>query len=189
MPVLTEIQQKTLLRVARSSIAAAFAGSSPEIPPSVLDEDLRRPAGAFVTLNMHGEDLRGCIGSIEPVAPLYLAVASNARAAAFRDPRFPPLTLGEFDQVMIEISVLGPIEPVTDPEKEIQVGRHGLIVRRGRHAGLLLPQVAAECGWNRQTFLAQTCIKAGLEPSAWRDPATQILKFSAFVFGEHAPEA
>jgi uncharacterized protein len=187
--MLNHDQQVALLRIARLSIAAAFEGSSPKIESLALDEGLRRPAGAFVTLNLDGSDLRGCIGSIEPVSPLYLAVASNARAAAFRDPRFAPLSRGEFERVTIEISVLSPVEPVSDPEKDVQVGRDGLIVSRGSRKGLLLPQVATEYGWDRRTFLSQTCVKAGLEPSAWQKPGTAIEKFSAQVFGEHPPAA
>jgi AmmeMemoRadiSam system protein A len=179
---LNEEQRKTLLRIARQSIAAVIEGGSPDWKADDFDETLRQPAGAFVTLTRDG-DLRGCIGSIRAVEPLYKAVASSAISAAFRDPRFPPLVPGELEQLELEISVMGPIERITNVE-DIVVGRDGLIITRGPYAGLLLPQVATEYGWDRQTFLEQTCRKAGLPPDAWRAQDCRIEKFSAFVFGE-----
>ena len=159
-----------------------LAGRAPQLNESDYDAALRRPAGAFVTLTKGGK-LRGCIGSIHAVEPLYRAVATSAISAAFRDPRFYPLQKDEIPQIELEISVMGPIERVTNIE-DIEVGRDGLIVSRGRNAGLLLPQVATDYGWDRQTFLDQTCIKAGLEPGAWRSEQTHIEKFAAEVFGE-----
>jgi AmmeMemoRadiSam system protein A len=153
------------------------------VDESVLDAELRRPSGAFVSLHTHEGDLRGCIGSIHPVAPLCHAVSSSAVSAAFRDPRFHPLQRDELSRVHIEISVMSPIEVVEDVES-IVVGRDGLIVTRGTHAGLLLPQVATDFGWDLATFLAQTCAKAGLPRDAWRHPDTRIERFSAEVFGE-----
>jgi AmmeMemoRadiSam system protein A len=179
---LNEEQRKTLLRIARQSIAAVIEGRPPDWKADDFDETLRQPAGAFVTLTRDG-DLRGCIGSIQAVDPLYKAVASSAVSSGFRDPRFPPLSPGELVHLELEISVMGPIERVTNIE-DITVGRDGLIISRGAHAGLLLPQVASEYGWDRQTFLEQTCRKAGLPPDAWRADDCRIEKFSAFVFGE-----
>jgi AmmeMemoRadiSam system protein A len=179
---LNEDQRKTLLRIARQSITAVLDGRSPDEKADDFDETLRQPAGAFVTLTRDG-DLRGCIGSIRAVEPLYKAVASSAVSAAFRDPRFPPLRPGELEQLDLEISVMGPIERVTNIE-DIVVGRDGLIISRGAYAGLLLPQVATEYRWDRQTFLGQTCRKAGLPSDAWRAQDCRIEKFSAFVFGE-----
>ena len=181
--MLSSEQRATLLRIARESIASVLDGKSLDLESFPLDETLRRPAGAFVTLNTRGGDLRGCIGSIRAVEPLYRAVASSAISAAFRDPRFEPVEADELPNLELEISVMGPIERVTDV-KDIEVGRDGLIISRGRYAGLLLPQVATEYGWDRETFLAQTCYKAGLPVDAWRDPETRIEKFSAEVFGE-----
>jgi AmmeMemoRadiSam system protein A len=175
-------QRKQLVTLARESIAAVFAGKRPEPAAGDFDADLRRPSGAFVTLT-ENEELRGCIGSIEPVAPLYLAVSQSAVNAAFRDPRFHPLRSEELPAIHVEISVMGPIERVTDVN-DIVVGRDGLIVRRGGYAGLLLPQVATEYGWDRDTFLEQTCYKAGLPRNAWREAGTTIEKFAAEVFGE-----
>ena len=181
--MLTTEQRKQLLRIARESIAAVLAGRRPELDENAVDDELRRPAGAFVTLT-EGGDLRGCIGSIEAREPLYRAVSASAVSAAFRDPRFEPLAPDELDKLELEISVMGPIETVANTE-EIVVGRDGLIISRGRYAGLLLPQVATDYGWNREQFLAHTCQKAGLPSDAWRDPGTKIEKFSAEVFGEH----
>jgi AmmeMemoRadiSam system protein A len=158
-------------------------GRRPELDPSQLDDDLKRPSGAFVTLHTNRGDLRGCIGSIQAVAPLCDAVVSNAINAAFRDPRFYPVQREELAELQIEISVMSPIEPVANVE-EIEVGRDGLIISRGSRAGLLLPQVATEYAWDRETFLQQTCVKAGLPPDAWRSPETRIERFSAEVFGE-----
>lgn len=181
--MLTPNQRTQLLSIARTSIEAVLNGGRPRVEASALDADLIRPAGAFVSLHTHDGDLRGCIGSIHPVAPLCHAVSSNAVNAAFRDPRFYPLTADELPGIHIEISVMSPIEAVTDPET-IEVGRDGLIISRGTRAGLLLPQVAAEYGWDRETFLEQTCTKAGLPRDAWRHPECRIERFSAEVFGE-----
>ena len=180
--MLNEKQRHQLLRLARTSIEATLEGRTPEMRAEDFDEDLRRPAGAFVTLRKNG-DLRGCIGSIRALEPLYRAVASSAISAALRDPRFFPVRKDELPTLELEISVMGPIETVRDVA-EIEVGRDGLIISRGRFAGLLLPQVASEYGWDRETFLDQTCLKAGLPAGAWRAPETRIEKFAAEVFGE-----
>ena len=181
--MLTSEHRKQLLALARTTVECAFEGCF-DVPDEVqFEEPLRRPAGAFVTLRTSEGDLRGCIGSIQAREALFRAVVSGALNAAFRDPRFLPVEREEFDRLHIEISVMGPIEPVTKIE-EVTVGRDGLIVSRGRHAGLLLPQVAAEYGWDCPTILDQTCVKAGLPPGAWKQPETRIEKFSAEVFGE-----
>lgn len=182
--MLAKSHRHQLLRIARSSIEAELESIEPELDPGAIDPELNRPAGAFVSLHTAGRRLRGCIGSIYPVAPLCHAVSTNAINAAFRDPRFLPLQRRELSEIAIEISVMSPIELVQSPE-EIVVGRDGLIIRQGRLAGLLLPQVATEYGWHREMFLSQTCIKAGLSPDAWRSPQCRIEKFSADVFGEH----
>ena len=181
--MLAKSQRHQLLRIARSSIEAELDGRAHEIDPAVVDHDLSRPAGAFVSLHTAGRSLRGCIGSIFPVAPLIHAVASNAANAAFRDPRFHPLRREELAAIQVEISVMSPIEPVRSID-EIVVGRDGLIIRQGALAGLLLPQVATEYNWDRDTFLRHTCLKAGLPPDAWRSAACRIERFSAEVFGE-----
>ena len=181
--MLNDHQRTQLLGIARQSIEGVFEGRRAEPEIDALDEALQRPSGAFVTLNERTGALRGCIGSIEPVAPLARAVASSAVNAAFRDPRFPPVRKEELPDLHIEISVMSPIVPVADVN-DIEVGRDGLIIRRGNRAGLLLPQVATEYGWDRETFLNQTCVKAGLPSDAWRSPDCRIEKFSAEVFGE-----
>ncbi|MGZ4809361.1 MAG: AmmeMemoRadiSam system protein A [Thermoanaerobaculia bacterium] len=176
-------QRNRLLQIARDSIAGVLAGRRLDLQPDDFDEPLQRPSGAFVSLHKPDRELRGCIGSVQAVYPLYQAVVTSAINAAFRDPRFYPLQVAEFPEVHIEISVMSPIVLVTNSE-EIEVGRDGLIVSRGRYAGLLLPQVATEYGWDRETFLKQTCVKAGLPPDAWRHLDVRIERFSAEVFGE-----
>lgn len=181
--MLSQEQRNRLLTIAREAIAAVLDGRKVEIKADDLDETLRRPAGAFVSLHTRAGELRGCIGSIRPVAPLCEAVSASAINAAFRDPRFYPVRKEELGELDIEISVMGPLEPVKDTS-EIVVGRDGLIVSRGRNAGLLLPQVATDYGWDAEAFLRQTCVKAGLPPESWRSPDCRIERFSAEVFSE-----
>jgi len=141
---------------------------------------LTAPGAAFVTLKKRGR-LRGCIGFTDPVAPLFRVVQECTVAAATEDPRFPPVASEELPSIRLEISVLTPLVPLRPGD--VVVGRHGLCVSQGRMRGLLLPQVAVEQGWDRETFLDQTCVKAGLPPSAWRHGAT-LQGFTAEVFGE-----
>jgi AmmeMemoRadiSam system protein A len=185
--MLTTQQRTTLLQIARDSIAAALDGRRVDLEKYVIDDALQKPSGAFVTLNDGDGQLRGCIGSIVPTAPLYQAVSASAINAAFRDPRFYPVKREELPTLHLEISVMGPIVRVNDPN-DVEVGRDGLIVSRGQYAGLLLPQVATECKWDRETFLSHTCLKAGLPRDAWRSEVTKIERFSAEVFGEQVAE-
>jgi len=178
---LSRHEKETLLRSARKSIEARLAGK-PAPPPESESERLKEKRGAFVTLKKD-ERLRGCIGYIEGRKPLLETVQEMARAAAFEDPRFYPVTSDEIRGLSIEISVLTPLVPVEDVG-EIEVGRHGLYIVKGYRSGLLLPQVALEYGWDRETFLAETCRKAGLKSDAWKDRDTKIYSFSADVFGE-----
>jgi AmmeMemoRadiSam system protein A len=181
-PEIDEDVRSFLLALARTTIEDRLQGRAlpaPEPDAAVL----REPRGAFVTLKIDGR-LRGCIGHVIGVAPLWRAVRDNAIAAAFEDPRFAPLELHELCDTTIEISALTPLR-VASPE-EVTVGRDGILVERGRARGLLLPQVAVEYGWDRTTFLDHTCRKAGLEPGCWRHPDTIISVFSAEVFGENA---
>jgi AmmeMemoRadiSam system protein A len=180
--MLSPDQRQQLLTIARRSIEMVLSGRRTELDP-VTDPELRRPSGVFVSLHTHDGDLRGCIGSIEPVAPLWEAVARSAVNAAFRDPRFHPLQPDELPSIELEVSVMSPITPVSNV-LEIEVGVHGLIVRRGNRAGLLLPQVPLQFGWDRETFLRQTCVKAGLPPDSWRTEEVRLEKFSAEVFAE-----
>lgn len=178
--VLTTEEERLLFGIIRSAIAHGLQrnkGTVPVPPEGALHREL----GAFVTLKIHG-DLRGCIGSLVGKGPLYGTVWNMARAAAFEDPRFQPLTLREVDDLELEVSVMGPVTPCTHPE-HIEVGRHGLIVQQGAHSGVLLPQVPVEWGWDRETFLAQTCRKAGLAQDCWRDGRTSLFWFEATILG------
>lgn len=177
--MLSSDERRELLRVAREAIRHRLSGGEPPAPPRLANPSLR--AGAFVTVNMDG-DLRGCIGQPGGDRLLAEVVAECAVAAATEDPRFPPLSAGELARVQLEISVLGPITAVNDLT-EIEVGRHGLIAEQGFRRGLLLPQVATERGWGRETFLSHTCLKAGLRSDAWKSGAT-FFRFEAEVFGE-----
>ena len=179
--MLNEEQKRRLIEVARQAVMAAVA-REPAPDLTTDDPDLREPRGAFVTLKKAGQ-LRGCIGYIEPHAPLIEAVADNAQSAALRDPRFAPVSPQELPAIELEILALTPLEPVADVE-EIEIGRHGLVVSRGPYHGLLLPQVPVEWGWDREEFLEHTCLKAGLPPEAWRHDDTELLCFEAEVFSE-----
>lgn len=176
---LGEPERKTLLGVARRALEGYIRTG--KIPSEEGTQGkLLAPGAAFVTLKKNGR-LRGCIGYTEAVAPLFKVVQECAVAAATEDPRFPSVLPDEIPSLRIEISVLTPMVPIL-PE-EVEVGRHGLMVAQGRMRGLLLPQVPIEWGWDRETFIDQVCVKAGLSPSAWRHGAT-LRAFTAEVFGE-----
>ena len=179
-PDLTSAQRGELLSLARSTLIEYInSGTLPEYETD--DPVISRRSGVFVTLKKNGE-LRGCIGNLRNNLPLYLAVQEMAASAATSDPRFPPLTFEELDQVSIEISVLSPLRRITDIDL-IEVGKHGLVIHQSGRQGVLLPQVAAEEGWDRQAFLENLCLKAGLPFDCWQ--AQPILyTFTALVFGE-----
>ena len=167
-----------LLSIARQAITAKLEDQKISLdPPS---PHLAEPRGAFTTLYLRGA-LRGCVGYVFPVEPLYRSVAETACAAAFDDSRFPPLSPEEAPELEIHLSVLSLLQPIE--ASAIEVGRHGLLISHHRHRGLLLPQVPIEHAWDRETFLAQTCMKAGLHPDAWQKGAT-IEAFTAEVFGD-----
>lgn len=174
----TREERKLLLQLAHDAILAKIEGRelSPLAPPVHLSE--RR--GVFTTL-YYRQRLRGCVGYPLPILPLYQAVVETAQGAAFDDPRFHPLRLQEAPDIRISLSVLSPLHPIRPPE--VEVGRHGLLISLGAARGLLLPQVAAEQGWDRVTFLEQTCRKAGLAPDAWLNRA-KIEAFTAEVFAD-----
>ncbi|MGB2937004.1 MAG: AmmeMemoRadiSam system protein B [Phycisphaerae bacterium] len=183
---LTRAEQRTLLRLARDTVAFYVKnGKAPQVDEVKYDltAALKAPGAAFVTLENKGR-LRGCIGHVVAVKPLYLSVIENA-CRACEDPRFKadPVTEAEVPQLSIEISCLTPMRRLADP-KEVQVGRDGLMMVRGWRRGLLLPQVPTEQGWNREEFLTYACRKAGLPPDAWKEPETQVYRFGAQVFGE-----
>ena len=176
---LTSEEKVQLLKIARDVVETYCRGGKP--PKLEVDSPtLNEPRGAFVTLHKDGK-LRGCIGHIRARKPLIETIVEMAEAAAFQDPRFPPVTSEELGQLEYEISVLTPLRRIKDVE-EIQVGIHGIYMKRGVSSGLLLPQVAAEWGWDRTTFLEHTCTKAGLPEDAWKDKKTEIYIFSADVF-------
>ena len=169
-----------LLEVARRALARAAEGreAREDLPES---EALKEPAGAFVTLRKHGR-LRGCIGQLPSREALVEVVAYCARAAALEDPRFKPVLAEEVAEMEVEVSVISALEDIS--ADRIETGKHGLVVGKGRQHGVLLPQVAAEHAWTAQRFLEEACSKAGLEPDAWKDPATRIQAFTAEVFSE-----
>ena len=177
-PEYSSEERAALLRLARRTIESALTHS--KLDDTAPNPHLLEPRGAFTTLHRHGS-LRGCIGFIEPLYPLWETVKETARAAAFDDPRFPAVTADELPAIQLELSVMSLLRPIT-PE-DVVVGVHGLIVSQYGRRGLLLPQVAPEWGWDRETFLSQTCIKAGLQPDAWKKGAT-LEAFTAEVFGE-----
>jgi AmmeMemoRadiSam system protein A len=184
-------QRRILLRIAYEAILSVLERRAlPEAPP--LPRALSDPRGVFTTLymprNLHGDlprQLRGCVGYALPIAPLYRAVAETARAAAFEDSRFLPVTKEEALKLEVSLSVLSRLFPI-HPEA-VEVGRHGLVISDGARRGLLLPQVSVENGWDRETFLEQTCRKAGLPPDAWRKNAT-IEAFTAEIFADAEAE-
>ncbi len=169
-------ERAELLRLAHEAIEAALAGRKLELNPT--SERLLEPRGAFTTLHLEG-NLRGCVGYVYPVKPLYRTVAETAVAAAFNDTRFSPVTAEEAPRLKVEISVLSPVVPIA--AEDIEAGRHGLVITLGSRRGLLLPQVAVEFGWDARTFLQETCHKAGLPPDAWERGAI-IEAFTAEVF-------
>ncbi|OGC96089.1 MAG: AMMECR1 domain-containing protein [candidate division Zixibacteria bacterium RBG_16_53_22] len=183
---LTDADKLSLLSLARKSIETYLGGDELDLSAIKGSEALNQPLGAFVTLHKKGE-LRGCIGTFHPGGPLYQVVAQMARQAAFSDYRFQPVTNGELDTLDIEISVLTPMKRIYDP-KAVAVGRDGLYIKRGISAGVLLPQVPVEQGWDRIEFLDHTCLKAGLPPGAWKEKNTELYVFQAEVFGERSQQ-
>ncbi len=204
VPEFSPEQRRTLLGIAHAAIltvveSRTFVDAPPTLP------GLAEPRGVFTTLYLpsdlpsylpsdsqgdltsefhrdpHGE-LRGCVGYALPVVPLYRAVAETARAAAFDDSRFLPVTIEEVPQLEVSLSVLSRLFPIHPAE--VEVGRHGLFISQGSCRGLLLPQVPVEQNWNRETFLEQTCRKAGLPLDAWRKDATTLEAFTAEVFSD-----
>ncbi|MFA7653334.1 MAG: AmmeMemoRadiSam system protein B [Candidatus Omnitrophota bacterium] len=180
--MLNNIQREKLLEIARNSIET-YLRTGKKLEISQADPLLARVMGAFVTLNERGQ-LRGCIGSLVGSGPLYLTVRDMAVEAATQDPRFNPLSLSELEDVDIEISVLSPMKKITGPD-EIQLGVHGVLVRKGLRSGVFLPQVAVETGWSKEEFMSNLCLhKAGLPADAWKDKTTEIYTFTAEVFSE-----
>lgn len=177
---LTAEEQKTCLKLARQALEHYFETAG-RLRSPVKSGTLKEKRGAFVTLHIDGE-LRGCVGYPVPVKPLDETIIEMAVAAASQDTRFEPLEAKEMKGLKIEISVLGLPEPVGDPA-QVEVGCHGIIVSKGFHKGLLLPQVPVEHGWDRETYLCHGCLKAGLPPEEWKKGA-KLEIFTAQVFSE-----
>jgi len=179
--MLDDSDKSELLTLARTTLETYFSENRVPDYHTTRPELLAR-RGAFVSLH-RGEELRGCIGQIFADRELFRIVQNCALSAALEDSRFYPVTSEELPELTIEISALTPLQRVRNVE-EIEVGKHGIYIIRGSHRGLLLPQVATQYEWDRDTFLSQTCRKAGLPESAWCDPQTSIQVFSAEVFSE-----
>lgn len=177
----SEEEKKVLFKIARDTIKNKLEKKDFKYPEN-MPATLKPLSGAFVTLKMGGE-LRGCIGYTEAIKPLDETIHEMANAAAFEDPRFAPLAKDEYDLIEIEISIITPMRLINDID-EIEVGKHGLMIKKGFMSGLLLPQVATEYNWNREQFMENTCYKAGLSPDAYKSPDTEIYKFSAIIINE-----
>ena len=174
--------QKRLLQIARQTLTEFVRGraravSQPEDP--YLQADVY---GAFVSL-YKGEELRGCVGNCTPRRPLYETVIDVTEAAASRDSRVAPIVEFELDEIRLDITVISPLEKIAQP-LDLEVGKHGLFIARAGKRGVLLPQVAREHGWDRETFLAQTCVKAGLPKDAWLSADTEVSTFTALIIEE-----
>ncbi|MFH1552536.1 MAG: AmmeMemoRadiSam system protein A [Candidatus Omnitrophota bacterium] len=180
--MLDQAQRSALLKIARRTMRH-YLETGKRLDVETEDETLKQDMGAFVTLHKGGQ-LRGCIGNMTAAAPIYLTVRDMAIAAATEDPRFTPVTIDEMDEVDIEISALSPMKKIDD-YNQIEIGRHGVMVRRGLRAGVYLPQVAHETGWDREQFMNSLCAhKAGIPMDAWKRGECEIYIFTAEVFGE-----
>jgi uncharacterized protein len=192
---LSDEDGKFLVQIARNTAKTYLETGKVLGPPENTPKKFFENYGVFVTINTlrnNGKSLRGCIGYPYPTSPLVNAVIDNAINAATQDPRFEPLSKEELDEVVFEVTVLTPPEPVTveKPEeyvKKIKVGEHGLIVEKGYCKGLLLPQVPIEWGWGEEEFLCQCCVKAGLPPDSWLLKGAKIYRFKGIVFEEETP--
>jgi MEMO1 family protein len=180
-------EKNELLALARKTVEYAVREGKPYEPTASASEVLNQERGAFVTLRKSGE-LRGCIGYTSAAKPLYMTVRDTATLAAFRDTRFRPVSASELPQLEYEVSVLSPLRRVLDV-RQIKVGQHGLLMKNGAYEGLLLPQVPVEEKWDRQKFLEETCVKAGMRSGCWKDENTDIFMFTAVVFGENRAKA
>jgi AmmeMemoRadiSam system protein A len=183
--MLSEKEKKEILKLAKLAIQSIFKKEliAELTKQKRVVKNLGLRNGVFVTITKRGE-LRGCIGYILPVREFEELVVDAAVSAAIRDPRFDPLTEDEVGEIEIEVSVLSEPKRIENVS-EVEVGKHGLIVRRGPFQGLLLPQVATEYNWDKLTFIRQTCIKAGLSPDEWKKEGTEIYTFTAEVFSEN----
>ena len=178
----SEEERRFLLDLAHRSIASGLEGRARSLELGPATGHLAEKRGAFCTLYLDGH-LRGCVGYVFPLTPLLQTVAETARGAAFDDPRFPAVAASEGPRLKVSLSILSPLVPIA-PE-QVEVGTHGLLVSRAGKRGVLLPQVPVEHGWDRATFLQQTCLKAGLPPDAWKTGVT-LESFTAEIFGDES---
>ncbi|MFO8053338.1 MAG: AmmeMemoRadiSam system protein B [Candidatus Omnitrophota bacterium] len=180
--LLTKDQKNKLIQIVRKTLDQHIKEDK-KYQPEVKDSKLKKEWGVFVTLHKNGK-LRGCIGNIVAKSPLYLGARDMAIAASTQDPRFPPVTESELDDINVEISVLSPLEKIDNPDK-IVLGKHGVLVKKGFQSGVFLPQVADETGWSKEEFMNNLCAhKAGLESTCWKTGDCDIFIFSAEVFKE-----
>lgn len=179
-PPLTPDERRALLALARKSLELGVM-TGKEISEVTSNSNLMIPAGAFVTLRIRNR-LRGCIGQLPGDEPLWHVIAHCGKSAALEDPRFEPVRADELAEIEIEISVLS--QPLDTLPEMIEAGKHGILVNRGWQRGVLLPQVATQFKWDSARFLEETCVEAGLERDAWKDPKTRIQTFTAEVFSE-----
>ena len=177
---LTNEEKKILLESARETIAAKLTNRKPEYKPAT--QTLETKCGAFVTLHKHGQ-LRGCIGNLTGVKPLFNTIREMALSSAFDDPRFMPLSPKELDEIDIEISVLSPLKKIKSID-EIKIGEHGILLKKGFRSATFLPQVAVEQKWGLKELLENVCYKAGIDSESWKAPDTELYVYSAIVFGE-----
>ncbi len=186
--LLTLEEGRTAVRLARKAIETYLAER--KVIRDRLPGVFEQKRGVFTTLTKHGE-LRGCIGFPYPIKRLDEAIIESAIAAATEDPRFPPVTLEEMDEIIVEVTVLTPPEKINakpiELPKHVEIGKHGLMVKRGFYSGLLLPQVAVEYGFDAEEFLSQTCMKAGLPPDCWLMEGTEVYRFEGQIFKEIEP--
>ena len=180
-PPLSEEDGRKALKLARRSLEH-FVRTGNELTASNDGGGLNSPCGAFVSLHTKDGALRGCIGHMIGDGPLSELLIELGVSAGTQDPRFPPVSKSELDELVYEVSVLSPMVPTS--ADDVVPGTHGLYIRRGMNSGVLLPQVATEWNWGREEFLDHTCQKAGLPSDAWRDPKTQIMTFTAQIFHE-----
>jgi hypothetical protein len=185
--MVTLSQAERLIKLARESIISYFNNKEPKVDDK-LKKEFEEERGVFVSLYVDDE-LVGCIGYPEPVLPLWKAVKEAAKAAAFDDPRFPPLSKEQYKGLRVEISVLTKPELIkvknaSEYPSKVKVGVDGLIIRDPYGSGLLLPQVATEYNWDSKEFLCETCVKAGLDRDCWKDGRRHVYKFQAEVFTE-----
>ena len=179
---LTDADQQLLLQIARDAVHSYLRAERPNLPEVPASSVLTETHGVFVSIHQ-GKQLRGCIGNVYAASPLYRTTAECAIAAATGDPRFMPMAVAELPTVEFEISILSPLQSVSDI-REIEIGKHGLLISSKTDRGLLLPQVATTYGWDRERFLSETCKKAGLKADDWKHEHTTIQCFSAIVFSE-----